>query len=77
MNYRDKELAVDLLENQINMDSEMALNASTQNLEFKLADIINKVTRLQQPAIAFIEGHGELDEERCTTSPKPCCKVIA
>lgn len=63
VNYRDKELAVDLLENQINMDSEMALNASTQNLEFKLADIINKVTRLQQPAIAFIEGHGELDED--------------
>lgn len=63
VNHRDKELAVDLLENQINMTSEMALNASTQNLEFKLADIINKVTRLQQPAIAFIEGHGELDED--------------
>ena len=63
VNHRDKELAVDLLENQINMTSEMALNASTQNLEFKLADIINKVTRLQQPAIAFIEGHGELDDD--------------
>lgn len=63
VNHRDKELAVDLLENQVNMTSEMALNASTQNLEFKLADIINKVTRLQQPAIAFIEGHGELDED--------------
>ena len=63
VNHRDKELAVDLLENQINMTSEMALNASTQNLEFKLADIINKVTRLQKPAIAFIEGHGELDDD--------------
>ena len=63
VNYRDKELAVELLENQVSMSSEMALNASTQNLEFKLADIINKVTRLQQPAIAFIEGHGELNED--------------
>lgn len=63
VNYRDKELAVDLLESKVNMTSEMALNASAQNLEFKLADITQKVTRLQQPAIAFIEGHGELDED--------------
>ncbi|HPE43090.1 MAG TPA: gliding motility-associated ABC transporter substrate-binding protein GldG [Bacteroidales bacterium] len=63
VNYRDKELAVDFLETQLNMSPEAALNASAQNLEYKLADIINKVTRLQQPAIAFIEGHGELDED--------------
>ncbi len=63
VNYRDKELAVDFLETQLNMSPEAALNASAQNLEYKLADIINKVTRLQQPAIALIEGHGELDED--------------
>jgi ABC-2 type transport system permease protein len=63
VNYRDKEMAVDLLESQVNMSPEAALNSSVRNLEFKLIDIINKVTRLQQPSIAFIEGHGELDAD--------------
>lgn len=62
VNYRDKELAVDLLDNQINMPPEASLNASVQNLEFKFADVLQKLSRLQKPAIAFIEGHGELSE---------------
>ncbi len=64
VNYRDKELAVDFLETQLNMTPEAALNASAQNLEYKLADVIHKVTRLQRPAIAIVEGHGELDEDQ-------------
>lgn len=60
--YRDKELAVDLLENQINTAPEMALNNSVQNLEFKLADVIKKLSQLQKPSVAFIQGHGELNE---------------
>ncbi|MDD4373718.1 MAG: gliding motility-associated ABC transporter substrate-binding protein GldG [Bacteroidales bacterium] len=63
VNYRDKELAVDFLETQLNMGPEAALNASAQNLEYKLADVIQKVTRFQRPAIAIIEGHGELNED--------------
>ena len=63
VSYRnDKEIAVDLLENQLGQSSEAALNASMQNLEFKLVDAIKKVTRFQKPNIAFIEGHGELSE---------------
>lgn len=62
VNYRDKEIAVDLLDNQLNMPPEASLNASVQNLEFKFADVLQKMTRLQKPAIAFIEGHGELSE---------------
>ena len=64
MSYRnDTELAVDLLENQIGQSSEGALNASMQNLEFKLIDAVKKVTRFKKPVIAFVEGHGELPEE--------------
>ncbi|MFZ4463148.1 MAG: gliding motility-associated ABC transporter substrate-binding protein GldG [Bacteroidales bacterium] len=58
--YRDRELAVDLLDSQLNTPPEVALNNSVQNLEFKLADIIKKLSRLQKPSLAFIEGHGEL-----------------
>ena len=60
--HNDTEIAIDLLENQMGQSSEMALNASMQNLEFRLVDVIKKVTRFKKPDIAFIEGHGELTE---------------
>lgn len=56
------EIAIDLLENQLGQSSEAALNASIQNLEYRLLDAIKKVTRDKKPGIAFIEGHGELNE---------------
>ncbi|MBR4391034.1 MAG: gliding motility-associated ABC transporter substrate-binding protein GldG [Bacteroidales bacterium] len=63
VSYRnDTEIAIDLLESQLGQSSEAALNASMQNLEFRLIDAIKKVTRFQKPNIAFIEGHGELTE---------------
>lgn len=59
--YRDRELPVDFLEAQLNMPPEAVLNVSIQNLEFKLADVIHKLSQLQKPSIAFIDGHGELN----------------
>ena len=62
VSYRNNtEGAIDLLENQIGQSSEDALNASMQNLEFRLIDAVKKVTRLQKPSIAFVQGHGELE----------------
>ena len=64
VSYRnDTEIAIDLLENQLGKSSEDALNASMQNLEFRLIDAVKKVTRMMKPNIAFIEGHGELGEQ--------------
>ena len=64
VSYRNNtEIPIDLLENQIGQSSEEALNASMQNLEFRLIDAVKKVTRLMKPNIAFIEGHGELGEQ--------------
>ena len=64
VSYRNNtEIAIDLLENQIGQSSEEALNASMQNLEFRLIDAVKKVTRMMKPNIAFIEGHGELGEQ--------------
>lgn len=61
--HNNTEIPIDLLENQLGQSSEEALNVSMQNLEFRLIDAVKKVTRLQKPQIAFIEGHGELDEQ--------------
>ena len=64
VSYRnDTEIAIDLLENQLGQSSEEALNASMQNLEFRLIDAVKKVTRRMRPNLAFIEGHGELGEK--------------
>ncbi|MCK9447658.1 MAG: gliding motility-associated ABC transporter substrate-binding protein GldG [Bacteroidales bacterium] len=60
--YRDQELPLDLLEEQLNTPPEIVLNNSIQNLEFKMADMIRKITLKQKPSIAFITGHGELSE---------------
>ena len=63
VSYRNQtEIPIDLLENQLGQSSEAALNASIQNLEFRLLDAIRKVTRFKKPSVAFIEGHGELTE---------------
>lgn len=59
----DKDLAVDLLESQMGQSSEEALNASMQNLEFRLIEAVKTITRLQKPMVAFTEGHGELEDK--------------
>ncbi len=61
--YRNKEIAIDLLDAQMNVPPEAVLNNSVNNLEFKLSNAIRKITQIKKPAIAFIEGHGELDDQ--------------
>ena len=65
VSYRNNtEIAVNLLhETQNGQPNEYAVNASIENLEFYLIDAVRKVTRLERPKIAFIEGHGELSNE--------------
>lgn len=58
--YRNRELPIELLNAQMNVPPEAVLNNSIQNLEFKFADVINKLAKKVKPKVAFIEGHGEL-----------------
>ena len=60
--YRDKQLAVELLDAQINTPPEAVLNNSIQALEFKFANAIHQLSLQKKHEIVFIEGHGELDE---------------
>ena len=63
VSYRNNEMPVELLDNQLNVPPEAALNNSIQNLEFKFAEVINNLSKAVVPRIAFIEGHGELDDQ--------------
>lgn len=62
VSYRNEtKVALELLEDKKFNNQDEALNASTQNLEFRLIEAVKKATWLEKPNVAFIEGHGELD----------------
>ncbi|MBN1337839.1 MAG: gliding motility-associated ABC transporter substrate-binding protein GldG [Bacteroidales bacterium] len=60
--FRSKEVPVDLLISQKGVSPEEILNNSVQNLEFNLTGAIKRLTAGIKPKVAFIEGHGELNE---------------
>ena len=62
VSYQDKELPLDLLDTQLGKSSQDALNNSAQNLEYKFISAIKDLSQIKKPSIAFIEGHGELNE---------------
>ena len=62
ISYQEKEKPLDLLDTHIGESSNQVLNNSAQNLEYKLISSIKELTQDKKPSIAFIEGHGELNE---------------
>ncbi len=62
VSFGGKEVAVNLLKNNINRTPEENLNASAEEVEPELINAIRKLKNDFGQRIAFIEGHGELDE---------------
>ncbi|MGQ1783996.1 gliding motility-associated ABC transporter substrate-binding protein GldG [Saccharicrinis sp. GN24d3] len=60
--YNDMQLPLNLLENIKGFSGAENLNKSIESLEFKFTDAIRRVTMDEKPRVAFIEGHGELDD---------------
>ncbi|MDQ3190412.1 MAG: gliding motility-associated ABC transporter substrate-binding protein GldG [Bacteroidota bacterium] len=60
--YKGKEAPLQLLKSQMGASPEQMLNISEQQLEYEIANTIKKLSDESKPNIAFIEGHGELDE---------------
>jgi ABC-2 type transport system permease protein len=60
--YHDRNQVVTLLKNQRGLSGEENLNHSIENLEFAFAEAIRSLTQDTIEKIAFLEGHGELDE---------------
>lgn len=58
--YREKEVSLELLKNNIGISGEQNLNNSIQSLEYEIVNAINKLIKTDKDKIAFIEGHGEL-----------------
>ena len=60
--YAGREMPVQLLENQMGYSPEEILNNSDIQLEYKFANAIRKLTAFRAPRVAFIHGHGELED---------------
>jgi ABC-2 type transport system permease protein len=62
ISYKNKTVFVNLLKNIAGLSGEENLNISIENLEFEITDAIRRITNTKVSKIAFIEGHGELNE---------------
>ena len=73
MTYGNKTVVVNLLKNIRGLQGEENLNISIENLEFEITDGIRRLINSQVSKIAFIEGHGELNE----AETYDICKVLS
>lgn len=62
ISYKGKEISVNLLHNNPTQSGDENINLSIQNFEFYLIDAILKLRTEKLPKLAFILGHGELDQ---------------
>jgi ABC-2 type transport system permease protein len=64
ISYKGKETIVNLLKTTGGLapESEENVNNSIQSLEYELTNAIQKLSKKSKPEIAFINGHGELNE---------------
>ena len=61
--YKGKTAIVELLRNNRGLSGEENLNNSVENLEFAFVEALHTLSREKTEKIAFLEGHGELDEK--------------
>jgi ABC-2 type transport system permease protein len=62
LTYKTNEISLQLLKNKIGTAPEVQLNNSIEGLEYDFAKAIRDLTVKSKPGLAFIEGHGELEE---------------
>ncbi len=55
-----KSMPLGLLESEINIPPAQVINHSIENLEFRFMHAIQSLTLKHKPAVAFLQGHGEL-----------------
>ena len=63
LTYRKRSITLPLLQNRRGLSGEENLNHSIENLEYTFAEGIHSLLREETERIAFLEGHGELEEK--------------
>ncbi len=62
LNYKGREVPVELLKTQMGVSPERVLNNSIEELEYNLASALLKLVEKKKPTLAFLDGHGELEQ---------------
>lgn len=62
VSYKGKQMTVNLIQQNPMFSAEENLNFALQNLEYEIVNTIRKLSGKDEKRIAFIEGHGELDD---------------
>jgi gliding-associated putative ABC transporter substrate-binding component GldG len=62
VSYNGVEIPVNFLKNNVGLSAEENLNNSMQTIEYELIKPIHNLTSKKIDKVAFIEGHGELNE---------------
>ncbi len=62
LDFRSKTQPLQLLKTQFRTPDADMVNRSINNLEFEVASAIRQITTTYKPRVAFLQGHGELDE---------------
>jgi ABC-2 type transport system permease protein len=60
--YRGRQVAVHFLKGGMGQGAENLLNNAVEDLEYEISNAIQKLTNVTKPKVAFIQGHGELNE---------------
>lgn len=62
VSYKSHTIPLQLLMDQMGVESENVINNSIQSLEYNISNVIRKLNVRIKPKIAIIEGHGELNK---------------
>jgi ABC-2 type transport system permease protein len=57
-----REIAVNFLQNDAQSNPEASILMAQENVEYELVNAMHLISKKEEPQIAFVEGHGELDE---------------
>lgn len=60
--YKGTEYPVQFFKSDLPQPTDEMINSSVNNLEYELSSNLRKAMRRDKPAVAFLEGHGELSE---------------
>jgi len=62
VSYKSHSLPLQLLMDQMGIESESVINNSIQALEYNISNVLRKLNVHIKPKVAIIEGHGELNK---------------
>lgn len=70
VSYKGQEIPLQLLKSQLGSAPEVMLNISVEGLEYEFASAFRRLTQATAKEVAFLRGHGELDNEHITDAAR-------